>query len=295
MSIVAERVIERRTAGDDVSPAMRTAPMSTAGSYAVLVAMAAITLLPFVSIALAALQPPGTLVSGLSIPTSPSLESFRQAWTTASFGSLLWSSVKICLGVVPIAMVCATLAGYALGTMNVPGGRAIFAAFLLGLTLPVELIVIPLYFDLRSVGLTNSAWGVILAEVGLFMPFGIFWMRTHFRSVPRELLEAAEIDGASTLTVLRRVLLPISGPALSTMAVLFFMWSWNQFLLVLILIQDPTHRTAPAGLGFFVGQYSSDVPVLCAGTLIVIVPILVVYLVFQRKFISGMLQGAVKG
>lgn len=291
----AERVTPRRAAVDDVSPAMRTGRLGTATSYAVLLGMAAVTLLPFVSIVLASLQPPGTLVSGLSLPTDPSLESFRQAWTTASFGSLLWSSVRICVGVVPIAMTCATLAGYALGTMRVPGGSAIFGGFLLGLTLPVELIVIPLYFDLRSVGLTNSAWGVILAESALFMPFGVFWMRTHFRGVPRELIEAAEIDGASSFTVLRRVLLPISGPALSTMAVLFFMWSWNQFLLVLILIQDPNRRTAPAGLGFFVGQYSSDVPVLCAGTLIVIIPILVVYLVFQRTFISGMLQGAVKG
>lgn len=142
--------------------------------------------------------------------------------------------------------------------------------------------------------MSNSAWGVILAESGLFMPFGIFWMRTHFRSMPRELIEAAQIDGAGSLTILRRVLLPVSVPAVSTMAVLFFMWSWNQFLLVLILIQDPSKRTAPAGLGFFVGQYSSDVPVLAAGTLIVILPILVVYLMFQRKFISGMLQGAVK-
>ena len=274
---------------------MRPSRVGTATSYAVLTGLVVVTLLPFVSIVLAALHSPGELVSGMSVPSTPSLSSFRQAWTTASFGTLLWASIKICVGVVPISVVCATLAGYALGTLKVPGESAIFGAFLIGLTLPVELIVIPLYFDLRSVGLTNSAWGVILAECGLFMPFGVFWMRTHFRSTPRELLEAAQIDGASSLMILRRVLLPLSGPALSTMAVLFFMWSWNQFLLVLILIQDPNRRTAPAGLGFFVGQYSSDVPVLAAGTLIVIVPILVVYLVFQRKFISGMLQGAVKG
>ncbi len=274
---------------------MRTSHAAEATTtYAVLAVMTVITLLPFVSIVFASLNEPGTLVSGLAVPAHLSLDSFREAWTTASFGRLLWSSTKICLAVVPISIACATLAGYALGTMRVPGGTWIFGAFLLGLTLPVELIVIPLYFDLRSVGMSNSAWGVILAESGLFMPFGIFWMRTHFRSMPRELIEAAQIDGAGSLTILRRVLLPVSVPAVSTMAVLFFMWSWNQFLLVLILIQDPSKRTAPAGLGFFVGQYSSDVPVLAAGTLIVILPILVVYLMFQRKFISGMLQGAVK-
>ena len=199
------------------------------------------------------------------------------------------------MSVVPISVVLATLAGYALGVLRVPAGKAVFSFFLLGLTLPVELIVIPLYFDLRSVGLTDSYWGVILSESALFMPFGVFWMRTHFRNTPKELIEAAELDGASPRRILLSVLLPLAGPSLSTMAVLFFMWSWNQFLLVLILIQDPNKRTAPAGLGFFVGQYTGNIPVLCAGTIIVLLPIFVVYLVFQRKFIGGMLQGALKG
>jgi ABC-type glycerol-3-phosphate transport system permease component len=120
-------------------------------------------------------------------------------------------------------------------------------------------------------------------------------MRTHFRATPPELIEAARIDGASAATILRRVLLPLARPSLTTLAVLVFMWSWNQFLLVLILIQDPGRRTAPAGLGFFVGQHTTDIPVLSAGTVIVILPILVLYLVFQRSFIAGLLQGALKG
>ncbi|WP_354529721.1 carbohydrate ABC transporter permease [Nakamurella sp. UYEF19] len=257
--------------------------------------MALVTLLPFVSIILAAFQPSGALVSGISWPTAFSFDSFREAWTTAGFGTLLINSLIIAVVVVPLSVVLSTLAGYAFGVLRVPAGRAIFSFFLLGLTLPVELIVIPLYFDLRGVGLTDSYWGVILAESALFMPFGIFWMRTHFRTNPRELIEAAELDGASPRRILVSVLLPLAGPSLSTMAVLFFMWSWNQFLLVLILIQDPEKRTAPGGLGFFVGQYSSNIPVLCAGTLVVLAPIFVVYLLFQRKFIGGMLQGALKG
>ncbi|GGL99257.1 carbohydrate ABC transporter permease [Nakamurella endophytica] len=263
--------------------------------YLLLALMTVVTLVPFASILLASLHAPGTLIAGLSIPTSPSLDSFRRAWTAASFGRLLINSAIIGICVVPLAVVLATLAGYALAVLRVPAGGFFFRLFLLGLTLPVELIVVPLYFDLRSIGLTDTYLGVVLAESALFLPFGVFWMRTHFRTSPRELVEAAQLDGAGSFTVLTRVLLPLAGPAVSTMAVLFFMWSWNQFLLVLILLQDPTTRTAPAGLGFFVGQYTSDIPVLCAGTLIVILPIFVVYLLFQRKFISGMLQGAVKG
>jgi ABC-type glycerol-3-phosphate transport system permease component len=267
---------------------------SVAG-YVLLVGMAVATLLPFLSIVLAALQPSGALVAGIGWPAQLSFSSLREAWTTAGFGHLLINSLTIAVAVVPISVVLSTLAGYALGVLRVPAGRAIFSFFLLGLTLPVELIVIPLYFDLRGVGLTDSYWGVILAESALFMPFGIFWMRTHFRTTPKELIEAAELDGASPRRILLSVLLPLAGPSLSTMAVLFFMWSWNQFLLVLILIQDPQKRTAPAGLGFFVGQYSSNIPVLCAGTIIVLLPIFLVYLAFQRKFIGGMLQGALKG
>lgn len=274
---------------------MRAGKAESVAGYVLLIGMALATLLPFLSILIASFQPSGALVAGIGWPDSLSFSSFQEAWTTAGFGSLLINSLIIAVAVVPISVLLSTLAGYALAVLRVPAGKAIFGFFLLGLTLPVELIVIPLYFDLRGVGLTDSYWGVILSESALFMPFGIFWMRTHFRATPRELIEAAELDGASPRRILRSVLLPLAGPSLSTMAVLFFMWSWNQFLLVLILIQDPEKRTAPAGLGFFVGQYSSNIPVLCAGTIIVLLPIFLVYLAFQRKFIGGMLQGALKG
>ena len=263
--------------------------------YAVLVLLGAATLVPLVSILLASLQPSGSAVSGLSWPDDLTFENYRSAWSAAGFGTLLRNSAFVAVLVVPATLVAATLAGYALGTLELRGNRGLFVFFVSGLTIPVELVVIPLYYDLRSFGLTNTLWAVILVEIGLFMPFGVFWMRTHFRSMPIELVEAARIDGASSLRVLRSVLLPISGPALTTLGALVFMWSWNQFLLVLILIQDTDLRTAPAGLGFFVGQYTTDIPVLAAGTVIVIVPVMVVYLVFQRHFINGLVQGAVKG
>ncbi|SDP20261.1 raffinose/stachyose/melibiose transport system permease protein [Nakamurella panacisegetis] len=274
---------------------MKATRTESVAGYVLLIGMALTTLLPFVSIILASFQPSGALVAGISWPSSFRLDAFAEAWTTAGFGHLLVNSLIIAVAVVPISVLLSTLAGYALGVLRVPAGRVIFSFFLVGLTLPVELIVIPLYFDLRGIGLTDSYWGVIASESALFMPFGVFWMRTHFRATPKELIEAAQLDGASPRRILQSVLLPLAGPSLSTMAVLFFMWSWNQFLLVLILIQDPDKRTAPAGLGFFVGQYSSNVPVLCAGTIIVLLPIFLVYMVFQRKFIGGMLQGALKG
>jgi ABC-type glycerol-3-phosphate transport system permease component len=273
----------------------RSATPRGIGSYAVLVLLAAATLVPLLSLLLASFQPSGSAVSGLAWPDDVTFDNYRSAWSAAGFGNLLGNSLIVAGLVVPATLMAATLAGYALGTMRLPGSEALFVFFVSGLTIPVELVVIPLYYDLRAFDLTNTLWAVVLVEIGLFMPFGIFWMRTHFRSMPLELIEAARVDGASSLRILVSILLPLSRPALTTLAALVFMWSWNQFLLVLILIQDTELRTAPAGLGFFVGQYKTDIPVLAAGTVIVIVPVLTVYLIFQRHFINGLVQGALKG
>jgi ABC-type glycerol-3-phosphate transport system permease component len=274
---------------------VNTTRTAATARYLVLTGMAVAVLLPFVSIVLAALHPSGSQISGLSLPESWTGSNFADAWRAANFSNLVMSSLIIAAGVVPLALVLATLAAYSLATLNPLGGRAISIGFVLGLTLPIELVVIPLYFDLRQLGLTNSYLGVILAETALFMPFGVYWMQTHFASIPGELLEAARVDGARSFTVLARVLMPISWPAVTTLGLLYFMWSWNQFLLVIVLMQDPDMRTAPSGLGFFVGQYSTNIPLLSAASLIVIGPIVVLYLIFQRNFVSGITQGAIKG
>lgn len=273
---------------------MKPPVVSTSLRYAVLIAMTVVVIVPFVGIILAALHPADGQVRGLTIPAELSWENFVLAWDGANFDRLIGSSVLIAVCVVPLALVMATLAAYALAILKVPGNRFITPAFVFGLTLPVELVVVALFFNLRSVGLLDSYVGVILAEAALFMPFGIYWMHAHFSSVPMELVEASRIDGARDFVVLARVLLPISWPAITTLAVLYFMWSWNQFLLVLVLMQDPNKRTAPAGLGYFVGQYSTNIPLLSAASLIVIAPIVIMYLVFQRSFVSGLTQGAVK-
>jgi len=249
---------------------------------------------PFAALLSAALQPTDTLAPKLEWPTDPQWGNFVEAWSMAGFASLLTSSAIIAIVVVPIAVVCAVLAGYAMGVLGVPAKSLLFGFFLAGLTLPYEAIVIPLYFAMRSIGLLDTYWAVILPLIGAFMPFGIFWMRTHFESVPREMVEAAELDGAGRSRILVQILLPGARPAIITYALLTFMWAWNQFLLALILIRDPSRRTAPSGLGSFVQQHGENIPLLAAGTLIVIAPIVILYFIFQRKFVAGLVQGAVK-
>ena len=274
---------------------MRPSSAGQALRYALLNLMALAVLLPFAGVVLAALHPSGSRVDGVSVPDRWSWENFALAWEEGGFGDLMRSSLIVSGAVVPLTVLLATMAGFALSVLGVWGGRFLSLGFVLGLTVPVELLVIALYYNLREVGLTDAYTGVVLAEVALFLPFGVYWMQSHFAGVPRELVESARMDGARDGTVLWRVLLPVSWPAVTTLAVLVFMWSWNQFLLVLVMLQDPSMRTAPTGLGLFVGRYGTDVPLLAAASLIVIAPIVVVYVVFQRSFVAGITRGAVKG
>lgn len=265
------------------------------GAYTFLCLFALAVLFPLFSILSVALQPQGAPVTGLSWPDDPQWGNFARAWTTGSFGDLITSSVIVAVVVVPVATVLSIMTGYAFGTMRFRGSTPLFYVMLIGIVMPYEATVVPLYYDLRQFGLTDNYLGLMLPEIGLSVSFGTFWMRAFFLSTPRALIEAARMDGANSFTVLFRILLPVARPAVTTLMVLFFVWSWNEFLLSLVLLQDPAVRTAPAGLGLFVGQRTTDVAGLSAGALIVTVPVVIVYLFLQRHVIRGMLQGAVKG
>lgn len=139
-----------------------------------------VTIVPFVSLFITALHEPGTYPNGLSLPERPHWENFLLAFQSANMPALLWSSVLIELGVVPIAVLIATLAGFALGHLKPAGGRIVFVVFILGLTLPFEGIIVPLYYQIRDMGLLNTRWAIILPLIGLFMPFAVTWMRAHF-------------------------------------------------------------------------------------------------------------------
>lgn len=156
-------------------------------------------------------------------------------------------------------------------------------------------MVIPLYHILHSVGLVNTYWVLILPQIGLSVSFGTFWMTGFFRTAPTELIDAAYVDDCNNWQTLWRVLWPITQPSVLTLVVLIFMWTWNEFLLALVLVQSENLRTLPVGLAFFQRCFTADIPRLAAGSLIVAGPIVLVYIFFQRYFIEGILGGAVKG
>jgi raffinose/stachyose/melibiose transport system permease protein len=260
-----------------------------------LVLLMAITVVPFLSLFVTALHPAGTYPSGLSWPAHPHWGNFTDAFRAAHMGELLFSSVLIVAGVVPISLLLGTMAGFAFGHLRMPGHRVGFLIFVLGLTLPFEGIITPLYYQIRDLGLLNTRWAIILPLIGLFMPFSVLWMRAHFVTMPDELSEAARIDGAGTWQLFWRVHVPLSRPALSSLAILLFLWTWNQFLLAIVLVDDPAKRTMAGALGAFQGQWGTDIPLLCAGSLLILAPTLAVFLIFQRRFVAALLQGSIKG
>src|SRR5258706_6506364 len=253
------------------------------------------TLVPLAVIALTAVTPGGELTGGFTLPSHLTGANFAHAWTQGHFGNHLKVSAGVTLSIVVVCGVGSILGGYALGALRVPGERFIFPVFLLGIVIPYEALIIPLYYRLRTWGLTDTYWALILPQSALSLSFGIFWMRGFFRSVPRSLIESARIDGASSLRVLWHVMVPIAAPAITTMAILTFMWNWNEFLLPIVMIASDGHQPAPVALAGFQGRFDVDTTALAAGALIVAAPILALYVVLHRRFTGAVLSGAIKG
>ena len=262
---------------------------------ALLLALMAMTLLPFASLFTTALHESGSYPNGLDWPSHPHWHNFVEAFHVANMGTIFKSSVLIVLAVVPVAVAIATMAGFALGHLRIVGGGVLFIFFLLGLTLPFEGVIIPIYYEIRGMGLLNTRWAIILPLIGLYMPFGVFWMRAHFLNMPSELSEAARVDGATTWQLFWRIHVPLARPALASLGILLSVFTWNQFLLTIVLVDDPTKRTMAGALGAFQGQWSANIPLLSAGSLLILAPTLIVFLIFQRHFVAALLQGSLKG
>jgi raffinose/stachyose/melibiose transport system permease protein len=250
--------------------------------------------------ALLVLGPLGLILSLALGPQSASVgregrvlhwENFADAWQIGRFGQYMLTSVTIAVLVVVTSVLVSILAGYALGTMRFRGATFFFYLFLLGIMVPTEAFIVPLYFDLRMLGLTNTIWGVALPQIAMSIAFGTYWMRTYFRSASRSMMDAARLDGAGSMRILWQVLVPNARPAITTLVLLVFMWTWNEFLIPLVMSPSGSVRTAPLGLAFFQGQYTQGTALLAAGAVMVALPVVVLYIFLQRHFLKGMLEG----
>jgi raffinose/stachyose/melibiose transport system permease protein len=264
--------------------------------YIVLALFALLALLPFVIVVLASFKANTELSRGVfALPEVWRWENYLRAWTEGRFGRYFFSSVVVATGVVSMATVFSILAGYAFGRMRFRLSALLFGLFLLGIMVPQEAFIIPLYHTMRRLGLYDTYWALILPQVGLSVCFGAFWMRGAFAGLPQDLEDAARVDGCNSWSALWRVLLPVVRPALLTLLVLLFVWTWNDFLLALVLVTSENLRTLPLGLAFFQGRYAMDAALVSAGAVRVALPTILIYVLFQRQFIQGVTAGAVQG
>jgi raffinose/stachyose/melibiose transport system permease protein len=262
--------------------------------YAVLAVAVTFAVGPIVGILLVALQAHASVGGSITSVTDLTLDNLGKAWTVGEFGSSLRSSGIVVLFAVPATTALAVLAGYGIGALRFRYSGAILALFVFALMIPIEDGLLPLYYVWRALGLTDSYVAIVVTEIGYQLPFGVFWMAAAFRSLPREVIDAAYVDGATTWRTLRSVGAPIVLPAIVTLAALNFMWIWNDFLMPLIMISSESLRTAPLSISFFQGQYLTDITLMAAACVIVAFPVVLAYALLQRRFIAGATMGAIK-
>jgi multiple sugar transport system permease protein len=234
------------------------------------------------------------LFNQYGLPQRPTMENFRNAWTHGKVGKYIGNSAIVVASGVVLSWAVCSLSGYALAHLRFPGRRLMFFAIIGSMVIAPQVIIIPLYSMLIHMGLLNKRIGLILVYVTLATPFGTYLMASYFRSIPRELVEAAQVDGAGHLQILWRVMVPIARPALVTLGIFNFLWMWNELLLSLLILQDESVRTLMVGVATLRGEYTTNIPLLSAGLFLAALPVLVVFLVFQTQLTKGMTTGAVK-
>lgn len=265
-------------------------------TYVVLVLFLLISVLPVYWMWQASLAPRLDLAKDpFAFPGRLTFDNLKNAWTTAKMSIYFVNSILVAVPRVAVVLLFSSLAGYAFGKLNFFARDAIFRFILFGLMIPIQAMIIPIYYNIQRMGLINTRWAVILPYFGLSMPFAIFMMRAFFRDLPTELMESARIDGCNEFSTFFYIMLPLIKPAVSSLLVFEFMWSWNDFFLPMMTIYNDSYRTLPLGLMYFFGKYTTNYSLIAAGVTICTIPIIVVYTIFQRKFMEGITSGAVKG
>src|SRR5215469_12251127 len=257
----------------------------------ILFVAAIVTLYPMVVLISTALEPLNA-GSGLSFSHRLSVSAFGYAWQAGDFSAYMRNTAIVTVSVVLVSAVISVMAGYAIALAKPPGARWVLYASVLGFILPVEALIVPWYYQFRTVGIINTYWSMILPQAAQSIAFGTFWMYVAFRSIPRSLSESALIDGASPVSLLWRILVPNVAPAVKTMAALVFLWTWNAFLLPLVMVSNSSLYTVTVGLSTFTGAHFNNYSALAAGSCLAALPVVVVYLFAQRSFIAGLFAGS---
>ncbi|GAB2970314.1 carbohydrate ABC transporter permease [Frigoribacterium salinisoli] len=252
--------------------------------------------LPFLLILVNSFKSPADYTNGgpLSLPSSIYLDGLVGFWNRVEFPAKLWNSFVIAGLVALFAVVISVCNAYALGIGRVRGRTWIIVLFLLANMVPQEALLYPLYFLFKQVGLYDNIWAVIIIFTVVQSAFGTYLLASVYGTFPKEVLEAASLDGASRWQILWRIIVPISRPTLSVLAIFFFIWTWNEFLIPLTFLVSNANQTVPVAITALQGDRLMDVTTTSASALLGLVPTLVFFLIFQRTLTRGITAGAVK-
>ena len=274
-----------------------------AAVYAALLLVTASVVYPLLWLAAASLKSDRDLFLhpfGVPAPGHFQWVNFAHAWVQGHFGLYFFNSVVVTAVTVAVTTLLSAMAAYALTRFTFRGGRPVFFAFLAGLMLPLQQVIVPLFFEMRDLHLLNSRLGLVLAYVALGLPFGVFVMTGFFKSLPASVHESALVDGAGELRAFWSIMLPIARPGLITVAIFTFLGTWNEFLVAFMFLSGQGAaglRTLPLGLAniTIAGQYRSDWGMAFAGLVLMLTPTLVICLALQKYISKGLTAGAVKG
>lgn len=265
-------------------------------AYAALSIFAFIALFPIALLVLNSLKPAAQIVQNpLGLPDTIRWENFSNAWTHAKFSRTFINSLLV--SGMTIFIVCSTssLTAYVLARKKIKSWKILTFYLLATTTAPIQLYIFPLYFGFAKLGLINNIFGVALIYSAIFSPFAVMLLRTYFIAVPKELEEAAIVDGATHWQVFWRVMLPIVSPGILTVALIIGLNSWNEFLIATTFLQKQENTTAVIAFFLLSGQYSSDWGEIMAAALIIVIPVVALFVFMQKRFIEGMAGGSVKG
>ncbi|HEV8125360.1 MAG TPA: carbohydrate ABC transporter permease [Gemmatimonadales bacterium] len=263
--------------------------------YGTLVAGAVFAILPMVWMVSASFMPTGMANSTPPhfFPTALTLEHYRTLFTRLNLGRYLLNSTIVAVTVTGLSLLINSLAGYAFAKLRFKGRDRAFRILLTGLVVPVQVAMLPLFLLLREMGFINTYWGVIVP--GMASIFGIFLVRQYALSIPDDLLDAARIDGADEFRIYRSIVVPAITPILATLAIWTFLNTWNDFLWPLIVLSDESKWTLPVAIANLSGEHVQDTELMMAGSVVTVLPVVGVFLVLQRYYVAGIMQGSVKG
>lgn len=229
------------------------------------------------------------------IPDHPTTANYREAWSSNQFGHYFVNSLMVAAATTVLAVFLSSMMAYSFARFQFPGRRLLFGLLLIGLMVPTMMLLIPQFLLARDIGALNSLWGLVFFYTAMNLGLNTFLLRSFFQDIPRELEEAMVIDGAGPWARYRQLIIPLSRPALATVAIFTFLASWDEFVWALTVINDPGRRTLPIAIALFQGQHSTSWGLVFAASLIAILPVLGIFITFQRQFVSGIASGALKG